>query len=86
MMCIGYLIWDPLFFIWPPYVAIHFSIGPACISFLFLCLPLWVILLWQEVYEDCVVSIYSIDTLVDLIELDILDFDMILGIDWLNSC
>ncbi|KAF3652621.1 hypothetical protein FXO38_15996 [Capsicum annuum] len=40
----------------------------------------------RRVYRNCVVSILRRDTVVDLIELDMVDFDAILGMDWLYSC
>lgn len=39
----------------------------------------------RTVYRDRVVSIYHRETLVDLIELDMVDFDVILGLDWHHS-
>ena len=38
----------------------------------------------KRVYRGCVVSISSREALVDLIELDMVDFDVILGMDWLH--
>jgi hypothetical protein len=37
------------------------------------------------VYRSCVVQIADRDLLVDLILLDIQDFDVILGMDWLST-
>ncbi|XWS51962.1 hypothetical protein CRYUN_Cryun11dG0026700 [Craigia yunnanensis] len=37
-------------------------------------------------YKSCVVRIKDKDTLVDLVLLDMLDFDVILGINWLSPC
>ncbi|WRX24221.1 Reverse transcriptase domain - like 10 [Theobroma cacao] len=39
---------------------------------------------WE--YESCVVRVKDKDTSVNLIVLDTLDFDMILGMDWLSPC
>lgn len=39
-----------------------------------------------RVYRGRVVSIHGKETLVDLIELDMLDFDVILVMDWIHSC
>ncbi|XP_070046645.1 uncharacterized protein [Nicotiana tomentosiformis] len=36
-------------------------------------------------YRDCVVTIRGGDTMVDLIELGMVDFDVIMGMDWLYS-
>lgn len=40
----------------------------------------------RRVYRGYVMSIRGRETLVDLIELDMLDFDVILGMDWIHSC
>lgn len=37
----------------------------------------------EKVYRNCVVFVFHRDTLVDLVELNIVDFDIILGMDWL---
>ncbi|XP_017984326.1 PREDICTED: uncharacterized protein LOC108663622 [Theobroma cacao] len=37
-------------------------------------------------YESCVVRVKNKNTLVDLVVLDTLDFDVILGMDWLSPC
>jgi len=38
------------------------------------------------VYRSCPVSLSYKITLVDWIELDMVDFDVIFGMDWLNAC
>ncbi|XP_070022121.1 uncharacterized protein [Nicotiana sylvestris] len=40
----------------------------------------------DHVYRSCVVYIRGLDTLVDLLLLCMVDFDMILGMDWLSLC
>lgn len=40
----------------------------------------------SRVYKNCVVSIFCQDTVVDLIHINILEFDVIMGIDSLHSC
>ncbi|KAF3651872.1 putative calcium-transporting ATPase 13, plasma membrane-type [Capsicum annuum] len=40
----------------------------------------------RRVYKGCVVTVGSRDTVADLIELDMVDFDAILRMDWLYSC
>ena len=42
-------------------------------------------LMVQLVFKSCVVSVCGIDTLMDLMLLKMIDFDIILGIDWLAS-
>ena len=40
----------------------------------------------RKVYYDCVVTVCNLDTLANLIELEMVEFDVIMGIDWLASC
>jgi len=40
----------------------------------------------KRVYKKCPISLSHRVTLVDLIKLDMLDFDVILDMDWLHSC
>ena len=40
----------------------------------------------ERVYRDCVISINHKDIMANLIELDMVDFDVILGMDWLHAC
>ena len=70
-----------------PYVASKFGILPECL------LEPFVVstttgksILAERVYINCVVSIYHRDTLADLVELEMVDFDIILGMDWLHAC
>ncbi|XP_070039477.1 uncharacterized protein [Nicotiana tomentosiformis] len=39
-----------------------------------------------RVYRNCVVTLHGRDTMADLIELGMVDFDVIMGMDWLYSC
>ncbi|XP_070054342.1 uncharacterized protein [Nicotiana tomentosiformis] len=43
-------------------------------------------ILVTRVYRDCVVTLHGWDTMVDLMELGMVDFDVIMGMDWLYSC
>ena len=43
-------------------------------------------LLVSHVYKSCEVSLEGKESLVDLMILDMIDFDVILGMDWLASC
>ncbi|KAJ4706775.1 Retrotransposon protein, putative, Ty3-gypsy subclass [Melia azedarach] len=47
--------------------------------------PLGDSLLVESVYQDCIIRVCSYDIKVDLIPLDIFDFDAILGMDWLAN-
>lgn len=40
----------------------------------------------ERIYINCVVSIHHRDTSVDLVELEMVDFDIILRMDWLYAC
>ena len=40
----------------------------------------------KRVYKGCPISLPNRVTLVDLIELDMLDFDIMLGMDWFHAC
>ena len=37
-------------------------------------------------FRSCPISLSNRVTWMDLVELDMVDFDVILGIDWLHSC
>ncbi|KAH0748282.1 hypothetical protein KY290_027514 [Solanum tuberosum] len=40
----------------------------------------------KRVYRGCPISLPNTVTLVDLVEIDMLDLDVILGMDWLHAC
>ncbi|KAH0706063.1 hypothetical protein KY285_010594 [Solanum tuberosum] len=40
----------------------------------------------RRVYHNCIITVCDRDTLADLVELEIVDFDVIMGMDWLASC
>ncbi|XP_055814603.1 uncharacterized protein LOC129884308 [Solanum dulcamara] len=84
-----YVLMDPgatLSFV-TPYVASKFNkiperlLEPFCVA-----TPVGDSVLAERVYRDCTVSIHHRDTLADLVELDMVDFDVILGMDWLYVC
>ena len=70
-----------------PYVANKFDVlperlcEPFCVS-----TPVGDSILAERVYCDCPVSINHKSTMADLVELDMVDFDVILGMDWLHAC
>ena len=37
------------------------------------------------VYHNCIVTVYGRDTLANLVEIGMVDFDVIMGMDWLAS-
>ena len=70
-----------------PYVANQFEMFPKKV-----CEPFCVStlvgesILAERVYYDCPISINHKNTMVDLVELDMVDFDVILGMDLLHAC
>ena len=40
----------------------------------------------KRVYQNCPISLPNRVSYVDLVKLDMLDFDIILGMDWLHAC
>ena len=40
----------------------------------------------KRVYQNCPISLHNRVSYVDLVELNMLDFDIILGMDWLHAC
>lgn len=70
-----------------PYMASKFGILPECLLEPFtVSTPTGEYILVERVYRDCVVSIYHRDTLADLVELEMVDFDIIISMDWLYAC
>jgi len=43
-------------------------------------------ILAEKVYRDCPISINHKSIITNLVELDMVDFDVILGMDWLHAC
>ena len=70
-----------------PYVANHFEVFPKKH-----CEPFYVSnsvgesILAEIVYPDCPIFINQKNTITDLVKFEIVDFDVILDIDWLHSC
>ncbi|XP_075099244.1 uncharacterized protein LOC142176079 [Nicotiana tabacum] len=70
-----------------PYIAKKFGIEPEK-----LCEPFEVSTIVGEsviaryIYKGCPVKVHHRLTVVDLVELETLDFDVIMGMDWLESC
>ncbi|XP_070050248.1 uncharacterized protein [Nicotiana tomentosiformis] len=70
-----------------PYVAMGFGIEPEQLYEPFSVSTLVVeSILAARVYRDCVVTFRGRNTAANLIELRMVDFDMIMGMDWLYSC
>uniref|UniRef100_M1DCD2 Gag-pol polyprotein n=1 Tax=Solanum tuberosum TaxID=4113 RepID=M1DCD2_SOLTU len=70
-----------------PYVAMRFDVLPDVLLEPFSISTLvGDSIVAKRVYRKCPVSLSHRVTLVDLVELDMLDFDVILGVDWLHPC
>ncbi|XP_070036634.1 uncharacterized protein [Nicotiana tomentosiformis] len=70
-----------------PYVAMEFRIEPEHLPELFsVSTPVGESIVAARVYRGCVVIVHSWDTVDDLIELGMVDFDITMGMDWLYSC
>ncbi|XP_070003110.1 uncharacterized protein [Nicotiana sylvestris] len=70
-----------------PFVAIEFGIELDQLHEPFLVsTPVGELITVARVYRGCVVTVRGRDTIVDLIELGMVDFDVIMGMDWLYSC
>ena len=65
-----------------PYVAMNFEVYPEQLSETFnVSTPFGESILAKRVYRDCPVDFNHKSTMTDLIELDMVDFNVILGID-----
>lgn len=70
-----------------PYVAIYFCFGPKYIlDHFFVSTLVGKSIVVRKFYRGYVLTIYDRETLVDLIELEMLNFNVILAMDWLYSC
>lgn len=64
------------------YVVVHFDFDSESIPNPFLVsTPVSESIIARKVYRDCVVSIFHRKAFIDLIELNMVDFDVILGMD-----
>ena len=79
-------LWANLSFV-TPYVAMNFEFlleqhsEPFSVS-----TPVGESILVERVYRDCIIFVSHKSTRTYLIELDMVDFDGILGMDWLHAC
>ena len=70
-----------------PYVAVNFNILPDLLLKTFsISTPVGDSILDERVYRDCTIFSNNKSTMPDLVELDMVDFDVILGMDWLHAC
>ncbi|XP_019257726.1 PREDICTED: uncharacterized protein LOC109235937 [Nicotiana attenuata] len=85
----AYAIMDPgsTFSYVTPYFAINLGLEPEQLSEPFLVsTPVDDLMKVTRVYRGCIVSVQGRNTEADLIELEMVDFDVIMGMDWLSSC
>ncbi|XP_070046670.1 uncharacterized protein [Nicotiana tomentosiformis] len=69
-----------------PYVATRFGIEPKQFHEPFsVSTPVGESIMAARVYRDFVVTVHSQDNMADFIELGMIDFDVIMGMDWLYS-
>ncbi|XP_070036975.1 uncharacterized protein [Nicotiana tomentosiformis] len=69
------------------YFALRFNRQPELLNDPFLVsTPVGESLLAEYVYRACQIRVEGRDTLADLIVPDMIDFDMLMGMDWLSSC
>ena len=65
-----------------PYIAMNYDILPKQLFESFsVSTPVGECILDERVYRDCTISINHKSTLTDLVELDMIDFDVILGMN-----
>ncbi|XP_075074819.1 uncharacterized protein LOC142162372 [Nicotiana tabacum] len=70
-----------------PYFALDFGIEPEQLLEPFsMSTPVGDSLIASRVYMSCVIIIQDRETTTDLIELEMVDFDVIMGMDWLYKC
>ncbi|XP_070032435.1 uncharacterized protein [Nicotiana tomentosiformis] len=70
-----------------PYVAMEFGIEPEQLYQSFsVSKQVSESILAVRVYRDCFATLHGRDTMDNLIELRMVDFDVIMGMDWLYSC
>ena len=69
-----------------PLIAVNFEMSPEIIPEpILVYTPVGDSIIAQKVYKKCPVTVLHRVLLADLIELDMVDFDVILGMDWLYS-
>ncbi|XP_075096333.1 uncharacterized protein LOC142174439 [Nicotiana tabacum] len=70
-----------------PYIAKKFEIAPEKLCEPFeVSTPVGKSAIARCIYRGCPVKVHHCLTVADLVELEMLDFDVIMGMDWLESC
>ncbi|XP_070057140.1 uncharacterized protein [Nicotiana tomentosiformis] len=67
-------------------VAIKFGIKPELVKPFEVSTHVGDSVIAMRVYRDCIIVVHGRSTVADLIELDMVEFDAIMGMDWLDSC
>lgn len=71
----------------PPYVAMRFDIGPKILSNPFdICTLIGDSIVAKKILKNCYISISHRITQVNLVEIGMSNFDIILRIDWFTLC
>ena len=77
---------DTLFFV-TPYIAVQFSVSPETLSEpLSVSTPVGDPIIARRVYRNFPVTVSQKVTSADLVDLEMADFDIFLGMDWFHSC
>ncbi|XP_070057968.1 uncharacterized protein [Nicotiana tomentosiformis] len=70
-----------------PFIAGKFGIVPEILSDPFaVSTPFGESIIARRIYRGCTVTVCSRHTSTDLVELEMMDFDAIMGMDWLSAC
>ena len=70
-----------------PLIVVNFEMSPEIIPEpILVSTPVGDSIVAQKVYKKCPVTVLHRVLLADLIELDMVDFDVTLGMEWLYSC
>ncbi|XP_070010121.1 uncharacterized protein [Nicotiana sylvestris] len=69
-----------------PLVASKFEIKPELVKPFEVFTPVGDSVIAKQVYRGCIIVVHGRPTVADLIELDLVEFDVIMGMNWLASC
>lgn len=70
-----------------PYIAVNFGVSPKILIEPFsVSIPVDKSIVAHQVYRNYPITVSQKVTSVDLVELEMINFDAILSVDWLHSC
>ncbi|XP_070050918.1 uncharacterized protein [Nicotiana tomentosiformis] len=69
-----------------PLVASMFGLKPELVKPFEVSTPVGDSVVAKRVYRGCIIVVHSRSTIADLIKLDMVELDVIMGMDWLASC